>query len=305
LSSLLSGLIAAPIVPLNASGEPDFEALEGLIEYLLDRGAEGICIGGATSEYPHFDLEERKSLITKAARRTHGRGALLSAVGSSSLRNVVALARHSLDAGARALLLPAPHFFRYDQGDLESFCREVCRSVPAPYLLYNLPAFTSGFELGTTLRLLSEDIGIVGLKDSSGDRGAIRPLAKARGAREISLFAGSDHLILEALSAGWDGAISGNINLCPELYAAFFRCFRTGRQEGVRRCQEAIVTIGDRVREMPFPWAVRSGLEIRGIRVGPLPLPPSPARWEQISKFRAWFERWLETELSAISQACD
>jgi 4-hydroxy-tetrahydrodipicolinate synthase len=303
LSAQISGLYAAPIIPLNALGEPDPDAFDRVIDFLLDRGAEGICIGGATSEYPHFDLVERRALITSAALRTRGRGVLIAAVGSSSLRGVLALARHALNAGARALLLPAPHFFRYDQSDLEAFCREVCRSCPAPYLIYNLPGFTTGFELGTTIRLFRDEPGIVGLKDSSGDSAAIRPLAESRGRRELSLFAGSDHLIYEALTAGWNGAISGNINLCPELYASLFRSFRNGNLETARKCQEAISALGDRARALPFPWAVRIGLELRGIRVGPLPLPVSPSRSAQISDFKRWFERWLQTELPEIAKA--
>ncbi len=300
MSGQISGLFAAPVVPLDGEGGPDFDGYERLLDYLLDCGVEGICVGGATSEYPHFDIQERKTVISRTALRTRGGGVFLAAVGASSLRGVVSLARHAVESGAGALLLPAPHFYRYDQNDLEEFCREVLRRVPARYLIYNLPSFTGGFEFDTILRLLRSETGITGLKDSSGDSRTITRLAEADVPGGLSLFSGSDQLILDALKAGWSGAISGNINLCPELHVSLFRSFRSGDLDAARGCQQAITAISDQARRLPFPWAIRSGMELRGVRVGRVPLPVSSCRMEQIAAFKQWFDRWLETEFPEV-----
>ena len=41
------------------------------------------------------------------------------------------------------------------------------------------------------------------------------------------------------------------------------------------------------------PWAIRIGLEARGIPVGPLPLPASPGRQAQRAAFIEWVPGWL------------
>ena len=51
-----------------------------------------------------------------------------------------------MGGGAAGILLPGPHFFPYQQEDLEVFCRRFAEQVPLPVLLYNLPQFTSNLS---------------------------------------------------------------------------------------------------------------------------------------------------------------
>jgi 4-hydroxy-tetrahydrodipicolinate synthase len=296
----ISGLFVAPVTPLQPQGGVDLNAFDALVDFLVDRGVDGICVGGATSEYPQFDSGERRALISRAALKTRGRAALLVSVGTCSIMRTLDLARHALQAGAQALLLPAPHFFPSEQSDLEAFCLEVSRSVPAPYLLYNLPGFTTGFELATSVRLLQGNEGFVGIKDSSGDPSSIEPLIRARGGRDLSLLVGNDELLLPSLSAGWDGTISGTACACPELYVCLLRSFRAGNLRLARHCQSMIDELGHQVMLLPFPWGIRIGTEVRGIPVGPLPLPASAARRAQIDSFRSWFAGWLGEKIPAL-----
>ena len=86
-----------------------------------------------------------------------------------------------MDAGGRALLLPMPMFFRYEQQDLETFCSHLSGTLRAPCLLYNLPAFTNGLTVETIARLLRNEAFVVGVKDSSGVAANLDALAGARG----------------------------------------------------------------------------------------------------------------------------
>ena len=60
-------------------------------------------------------------------------------------------ARIAEDAGVKALLLPMPYFFPYEQGDLEQFSRSVAAATSLPVLVFNLPQFTSGLQKGNGL----------------------------------------------------------------------------------------------------------------------------------------------------------
>jgi 4-hydroxy-tetrahydrodipicolinate synthase len=173
--------------------------------------------GGATSESVHLDLEDRKRSISTASRATAGRVPLLSAVGASSLPTVLALAEHSAASGYTALLVPTPYFYAYEQRDLETFCRHVFSTVSLPCVIYHLPQFTNALEIETLQRLLVTAQNVVGVKDSSGDTGHLSRLAMAREQSDFSLLIGDDRSLFAALSAGWDGAISGVACLCPEL----------------------------------------------------------------------------------------
>ena len=294
-----SGVFIAPVTPLEADGRINHAEFERLLNFLLEGGVDGVCIAGGTSEYPRFDLPERCELISAGSSCVRGRGLLLAAVGAASYSRTLRLGQHAKKAEADALLLPMPYFYRYDQGDLEHFCRQVSRSLSAPLLLYNLPWFTSELEPETAIRLLRSEPNLVGIKDSGADEDSLRKFTEARQDHEFALLIGTDELILEALETGWDGSISGLGNICPELLSALLRSFRKGDRDKARECQELIRRISVQFKKFPVPWAIRAGLEVRGIRCGSPTLPLSPERIEQIKEFQAWFERLLDSELNA------
>ena len=292
-----SGVFIAPITPVKENGQINFLEFERLLDFLLEGGVDGVCVGGGTSEYPRFELSERCRLITAASRAIAGRGKLLASVGTASYSRTLELARYAEQTNVDALLLPMPHFYSYEQADLEQFCSRVGRSLGTAILLYNLPSFTNELKPETAIRLLKREANFVGIKDSSGDMASIRNYAEARRGDQLTLLMGTDKLILDALEAGWDGSISGIGNFCPELLSALLRSYRRGDREQARECQDLILRISEHVNKFPFPWAVRAGLEVRGIRCGPGALPLSATRAAQLKEFQAWLEGLLESDL--------
>jgi len=115
----LAGLFAAVVTPIDDRGQLDLDTFDRLVDALVDSGASGICIAGATGEYPHFESADRKRVIRRAAARLPRDRALLVGIGGSSMHHTIELGEEAMDAGSRALLLPMPMFFRYEQQDLE------------------------------------------------------------------------------------------------------------------------------------------------------------------------------------------
>jgi 4-hydroxy-tetrahydrodipicolinate synthase len=291
----MTGLFAAVPTPVHADGTVDVQTLDRVVDFLAERGVDGICIGGATGEYPHFEVAERRAVLERASARLPRELALLVGIGASSPRRVAELGRAAADAGARALLLPMPMFFRYQQHDLYEYCAHVVRTAGAPCLLYDLPDFTNPLEPGTALALLRDQELIVGLKDSSGKVENLDLFAAERGQHPWTLLVGDDRRLLQGLEAGWDGGISGVAGFCPELLVALCRSFDRARAEEALRLQRLIDELIAQLAILPVPWGVRAGLGARGIDTGPLPLPLSATRLQQVAAFQAWFRAWFET----------
>jgi len=289
----IAGLFAAVATPTHVDGRVDFRTLDRLVDFLVEGGASGICLGGATGEYPHFESADRKAIIRRAADRLPGDRGLVVGIGAPSMRQTIELGETALEAGSRALLLPMPMFFRYEQEDLEAYCAHVSGALRAPCLLYNLPDFTNGLAQATVINLLRGEEFIVGIKDSSGSVENLDAFARARQGQPWTLLVGDDRALHKGLEAGWDGGISGVAGFCPELLVAIYRSFVEGRRDETARLQglldELIVHLGP----FPTPWGIRIGLAARGIDTGPLPLPVTPARRRQIAAFREWLPDWL------------
>jgi 4-hydroxy-tetrahydrodipicolinate synthase len=298
-----TGLIAAAATPIDDDGRFDEGGFERLVEFLVAAGVDGICIGGATGEYPHFETADREAIIRRAAAVLPRDRALFVGVGSSSLRSLTRLGRTASAAGSRALLLSMPMFYRYQQEDLAAFAASASRAVDAPCLLYDLPDFTNGLAPETVLALLRDEPRIVGIKDSSGRKQNLATFADARGGREWTLLVGDDKLLYTGLTAGWDGGISGVAGCCPELLVALVRSHREGRDSEAARLQSRLDELGARLGAFPTPWGIRLALEARGLPTGPLPLPVSDARRRQAAEFQSWFRTWIMTELPGIAVA--
>src|SRR5690606_9670880 len=254
----LNGLFSALLTPVRPDGEIDFEQLSRLIDFVLSSGVDGICIGGATSEYPHFDIAQRRELISFAAEQLRGRGRLIVAIGSSSYFQSLKLGRQAADVGSDALMLPMPHFFHYDQADLMWFCRRIARELAFPVLIYHLPQFTQQLSLEAIIELINSEEFIVGIKDSSGDPVCQRLLSSTRSKTSFRLFVGNDSLVVDGLRAGWDGVISGISSCCPELLVSLYASIRRGDLEAAEAYHRSIQELIQRVSQLPFPWGLKS-----------------------------------------------
>ena len=290
----MRGLFAAIVTPVTSDGRLDESTFDHLIEFLLSAGVHGICVGGATGEYPHFQARERGLLIRLAARRIPRNRTLLAGIGAASIRRMIRLGRLAMEEGSEALLLPAPMFYRYEQDDLRAFCTHVSRELAAPCLLYDLPDFTNGFAPSTVLTLLREEQFVTGIKDSSGREQNIDNFVAERHGEAWTLLVGDDRLLARGLRAGWDGGISGVAGFCPELLVRLYQNVTAGRTEEATRLQGLLDELISRIAVFPTPWGIRVGLGARGISTGPLPLPVTPRRRQQIEAFQAWFPGWLE-----------
>jgi 4-hydroxy-tetrahydrodipicolinate synthase len=282
-AKLVQGVYAAAATPRQEDGALDEAAFRGQLEFLMERGIKGFAVNGATGEYCVTTPAELERMVTIAAEATAGRAAFVCGVGSAGLRGCVENGRIAMKGGAAGVLLPSPHFFPYAQDDLDIFCRRFAEQVPLPVLLYNLPQFTSGFLPETTVRLMAECPGIVGIKDSSGSLDTLRALS-APGV-EACRIVGNDSALVQALGEQvCDAVISGVACVLPELLLAVWE----HSDNGCRLLGEFIKAVSP----FPVPWALKWIGESRGIATARFAQPLSTARERQGRELQDWFATW-------------
>jgi 4-hydroxy-tetrahydrodipicolinate synthase len=218
---------------------------------------------------------------------------LLVGIGAPSIRRVLELGAAAFSAGAAAVLLPMPMFFRYSQADLRAYCTEISRTLRRPCLLYDLPEFTNPLLPQTSIALMRDEEFIIGIKDSSGRIENLTAFAGARDDRAWDLLVGHDQLFADGLHAGWNGTVSGVAGFCPELPLAIYDSVTRADAARTTALQALLDELLVQFGALPTPWAVRVGLEVRGFPMGPFPLPVSADRARDIERFRAWVTTWL------------
>ena len=284
---VISGAWAAAITPRRADGTVDEPAFAGFLEALIERGIRGFVVNGATGEFCLTNSEELRRLLAVAAQVTRGRAEFACCIGSAGMRGCLDNGTVAMEAGAKALLLPMPYFFPYQQDDLDAFCRGVARDLRAPILLYNLPSFTTPLEASTVQRLIEDCPDIVGIKDSSGSLEILRSLTRA--GIEACRIVGNDSILAQAIEEGvCDGVISGVAAAMPELIVA---CWKR-QPEAARRLDEFIKQIA----EFPVPWGVKLVAGFRGFAPAHLAQPMSQRRAAQTLELKEWVQRYGKSE---------
>lgn len=289
-----SGVYAALLTPRGADDNVDREALTRLVQFLCARGIDSFALNGATGEFCIARPQHLKGMIETAREASDGKGQILCGIGGTSVGAVRELAMIAEEEGAAGLLLPMPYFFRYEQQDLEAFCRAVAKSTGLPILLYNLPQFSSGLEKQTVRALIEELPNIIGIKDSGGSLEILRHLTSNK--VEACRIVGNDLTLRSALSEGLcDGAISGIACVLPEL---ILELYARGKQAAWSEFEGGwgnLRDLAEQIESLPTPWALKWIAEARGIFQATFAQPMSKERAARGLELQAWFRSWFSS----------
>jgi 4-hydroxy-tetrahydrodipicolinate synthase len=219
--SRLAGVFAANVTPFDpASLAIDHGWMRRHLAWLRARGCDGIVPLGTNGEGPAMSVAERQAVIDTALAAADGL-AVVPGTGCASLPDTVDLTRYALAAGADAVLVIPPFFFKNvsDAGVL-AYYQRLCDAALQPgqqILLYHFPKLSAvpiGDAVVSGLRQ-SHPGCIAGIKDSSGDFESILHWNKLF--PDLLIFAGSDSLASSATAAGVAGTITAGGNLIPDL----------------------------------------------------------------------------------------
>lgn len=290
----VEGVWAALLIPRTASGELDSKALAREVNFLRNKGLSHVVLNGATGEYIRTSREDFRRALAVVKESTGKEGEFLCGIGAADFSSSVTLGRWAFEAGAHAVLLPAPYFFPYSQEDLQYYFRAVARELGGPILLYNLPRFTTPISVETALTLIGGTPLIAGIKDSSGSLEILRELTARKGDHATRIV-GDDGVLAAALREGvCDGVISGVASVLPELVTGLWQS--TPPEQPALRLREFLSWLS----RFPVPWGLKWVAEWRGLAAAEFPLPLAETRREAAKAFQKWFESWwpgVEKEL--------
>jgi dihydrodipicolinate synthase/N-acetylneuraminate lyase len=272
---------AAAVTPRGKNGEIDFGAAFELIDFLARGGVNGIVLFAAEGEYPAFTAAERSRLCKLAVKRS--RVPVIAGVGSTSLDESIGLARAAQDAGAVALLVPPPHFYRYDQDDIRAFYREFADGVwrDTPILLYETGA-TSRIAPQTADELM-QDGRFVGLAYAAGEAMDYASFGDAAVTGDDSVLVRTDP----------PAVISGAACATPEVVVGLHRAICAGADEEVERWRQHLWELLEWSARFPMPTAWKAATEMRGLKTGAIAAALSPRKQRELEEFREWFRVWL------------
>ncbi|MGK5733335.1 dihydrodipicolinate synthase family protein [Streptomyces sp. URMC 124] len=229
----LSGVVPPLCTPLTPSGEVDTRSLGSLVEHVLGAGAHAVFVLGSSGETAHLDDARRRTALRAAVDAVAGRVPVLAGVVDMSTARVLDHARAAAALGADALVATAPFYAATHPGEVRDHFRRVRDGAGLPLVAYDIPSSVPTRLDAGILLPLAEDGTLAGLKDSSGDLGALRrllvELRRHGRAGSFSVLTGSELAVDGALLAGAHGVVPGLGNVDPAGYVRLYGHARAGR----------------------------------------------------------------------------
>ena len=216
----LQGSFVALVTPMSTNGSLDFNALEGLIEWHIESGTDGIVSVGTTGESATVSVPEHLEIIEKTIEFVDRRVPVIAGTGGNSTQEAVELTQKASELGADYVLIVTPYYNKPNQEGLYQHFIKIADSVDIPQILYNVPSRTACDLRPETVMRLANHQNIIGIKEAldSSERLSelIRISQSIADQKNFSVFSGDDPSFNSFMANGGDGVISVAANIVPK-----------------------------------------------------------------------------------------
>lgn len=261
----LDGILLPSTTPFTNDGEINIKALQQNLAQWLRTGISGIVLMGSTGERVHLDEREYLNLVEVARQFVPSDRAFIAGAGQQSIRGTLAEIKRAAAAGADAVLVITPSFYRsaITQEVLVSYYKAVADDSPVPVLLYSMPALT-GIKIDPeTIAKLSDHQNIIGVKDSSNDVAGFRGTVEHCPA-DFAVMTGNGTVLFDMLDAGATGGILAVGCVVPDVCLEIFNSFRTDAVDEARTLQLVLTPLAAAVTTKYGIGGLKAAMDLNG-----------------------------------------
>ena len=261
------GIMPALVTPLDENENINIQVLEQLMNNLIEKGADGFYIGGATGEGYALRPSERKKLTETAVKISKkARVPCIIQVASTDFNMAIELAKHAEENGADAISATAPLFFSYSDDDVYDYYKRLASAVHIPVMVYYNPFVKFSIDARFGKRLFEID-NVTSIKWTSSDFYQMMLLKDITNG-EMGIINGFDEMLLMGLCAGADGGIGTTYNYQLDYAKGVYKSFMQGNIKKAMNYQMKICKTVDAFNGEPIIPASKAILGCMGYNVG-------------------------------------
>jgi 4-hydroxy-tetrahydrodipicolinate synthase len=234
LREILRGTGVALVTPFKEDKSVDFEALQALINFVIEGGVQYVVTLGTTGETPTLSREEKMDIIQATFSAVASRVPVVIGIGGNNTQSIIKDIESFPVDKATAILSASPYYNKPSQEGIFQHYKAIASATTKPIILYNVPGRTgSNIAASTTVRLANEVSNIAGMKEASGNMAQCMQILRDK-PQEFMVVSGDDNLAMSQIACGMDGVISVAANCFPKDFsimvdAALKDDFKTAR----------------------------------------------------------------------------
>jgi len=266
----LTGLIAAPYTPFDRHGDVNLGVVRQQADLLVKHRVRGAFVSGTTGEGVSCTVAERKAVMEEWVRRGRGRLVVIAHVGALSVRDSQDLAAHAQHAGADAISIVPPNYFKPASIEaLIAHINAVASAAPRlPFYYYHTTM--SGVDLPMAKFLEAADGRIptlAGLKFNSPDLYEYQNCLRACGGK-YDVAWGVDEFLAGAIALGARSAVGSTYNYAAPLHYQIWKDVEAGRHADARAGMARVCRIVDILGQYGGIAAGKAMMAVHGVDVG-------------------------------------
>ena len=219
------GIIPAFYACYDKEGKVNPAAVRELTQFYIDKGVQGLYVGGSSGECIYQSKEERKLVLEEVMAVAKGKLTIIAHIACNNTADSQELAAHAESLGVDAIASIPPIYFKLPPYAIAKYWNDMSAAAPnTDFIIYNIPQL-AGVSLSVPLlKEMLKNERVIGVKNSSmptqdiqmwADEGAI-------------VFNGPDEQLISGLVMGAVGGIGGTYGAMPELYVELYRCVKAG-----------------------------------------------------------------------------
>jgi len=222
LRNVLKGTGVALVTPFKTNYEVDYDALEKVIDFVINNGTEYLVTLGSTGEAATLSRAEKIEIIDFTFEKVKNRVPVIIGIGGNNTKELIDDLESYPLGEAIAVLSSSPAYNKPSQDGIYEHYKALAKATPKPIILYNVPGRTSSNITASTTLRLAEIENIAGIKEASGNMVQGMHILKNR-PEHFLVVSGDDHLALPLIACGAEGVISVAANCFPKDFSDMIR----------------------------------------------------------------------------------
>ena len=271
------GAGVALITPFKQDFSIDFEALQRIIEFVIEKGVDYIVALGTTGEAIALSQEEEMEVLRFIVDKVNKRCPIVAGVfGENSTTRLKNKIQNFDFTGFDAIMASSPSYNKPTQEGIFDHFQTVASLSPLPIIIYNVPGRTSSnVEADTILKLANASEKFIGVKEASGDIPQVMRIIKHKPS-DFLVLSGDDPLTLSIIGCGGDGAISVIANAYPNLFGLLTNSALAGDFEAAQRMNNLLLDMHPLLYCEGNPAGIKGTMHLLGLCQNVLRLPLKP-----------------------------
>jgi 4-hydroxy-tetrahydrodipicolinate synthase len=279
----LKGTTVAMVTPFTKEDEIDEAGMRENINYLIDRGVDGLLAAGTTGESATITHEEQRKMIDILVDEVNGKVKAIAGAGSNSSKEALGLVKYAENSGADAALVITPYFNKPQQHGLVEHYRMLEEKTNVPIIIYNVPSRT-GIDIDVeTIVEIAKFEKIVAIKEANPNLDKLSATLKGlqdENVKDFMVLSGNDSLTLPMISLGAMGVISVVANVDPVRMSQMVNSALEGDYKRASELHYKLYNLMNILFVESNPVPAKDSMNLMGRPAGHVRLPLAPMKDE-------------------------